>query len=67
MKKFKNIISYSICKKGIKGLFKTPTIMVTDKNNVGYPVCYLKKPKHLTNKEFEFILDGIKLFIEKDN
>ena len=56
------IDSYSISKDGLKG-YRKSAIIWAEKGNTGYPIAYLRKPKHLTPEIWQEVLACIKLEI----
>ena len=56
----KKIKAYSV-EKGIKGICKSPAIWAHDaEKNSMMPVCYLMKPKWMTEEQFEKIIESMK-------
>ena len=59
------IDSYSISKKGIRGVVKGAAIW----GHVGttvFPLVYLRKPKHLSDSDWQEVLDGVRLELKKE-
>lgn len=59
-----DIDSYSVNKTGIKGLVKSPAIW-GHKDNVMFPLVYLRKPKHMSEKDWQEVLEGLRLEIRR--
>jgi len=60
-----DIDSYSVNQEGIKGLVKGAAIW-GHKDNVVFPLAYLRKPKHLSADNWKEVLNGIRLEIVKE-
>ena len=45
--------------RGIKGLYKSESINVIFEPNISSPIVYFKKPKWLTDKQFNAVVDDI--------
>ena len=54
----------SFSRDGIKGLIKSPTIW-GHKGCECFPLCYLKKPKYMTDAEWNSFLDGFDFTLKK--
>ncbi len=40
---------------------------LTVEPNIGYPIIYLRKPKHLSQEQFDIICSGVELSITKES
>lgn len=56
------IEKYSVERIGSKG---RPAIWAVSGNST-YPICYLQKPKWMTDEQFQKVVDAIRLNAEKD-
>ena len=57
---FVKIKSYTISPDGVKGFCKRPVILGSNGIN-GLPLCYLQKPKWMSDEQFRIVVHGIKL------
>jgi len=53
------ITSFSICKNGLEHAFKSPTLIVITEPNVIMPLVYFRKPAHMTDQQFQAVVDDI--------
>ena len=54
----RKIKAISIARNGIANI-KSPTIMLHTEPNIIEPLVYLRKPKHITDEQFEAVIDDL--------
>lgn len=53
-----NLTAISISKHGVRGLYKSPSVNAHFGNKIA-PILYFRKPKWVTDEQFESIIDDI--------